>query len=122
MNLKGKKVLITGATGGIGFCLVEKFSSYGCKILATGTNEQKLNNLKEKFKNIYTLKFELDNHEKIEEFVETSSKELDGLDVLINNAVYFDNLSIRLTEEIEKSFKHKFNFYFSYVQQQLRRC
>ena len=100
MNLKGKKVLITGATGGIGFCLVEKFSSYGCKILATGTNEQKLNNLKEKFENIHTLKFKLDNHEKIEEFVETSSKELDGLDVLINNAgITLDNLSIRLTQE-----------------------
>ena len=40
------------------------------------------------------------NHEKIEEFVETSSKELDGLDVLINNAgITLDNLSIRLTEE-----------------------
>ena len=75
MNLKGKKVLITGATGGIGFCLVEKFSSYGCKILATGTNEQKLNNLKEKrFKNIYTLKFELDNHEKLKNLLKPHQK------------------------------------------------
>ena len=42
MNIKNKKVLITGATGGIGNCLVEKFNTLGAKILATGTNEEKL--------------------------------------------------------------------------------
>ena len=41
MNLKSKKVLITGATGGIN-SLVEKFNKYGSSILATGTNEEKL--------------------------------------------------------------------------------
>ena len=46
MNLKNKKVLITGATGGIGQNLVEKFVNLGAKVLATGTNEDKLSNLK----------------------------------------------------------------------------
>ena len=48
MNLKNKKVLITGATGGIGQNLVEKFVNLGAKVLATGTNEDKLSNLKKK--------------------------------------------------------------------------
>ena len=39
MNLKNKKILITGATGGIGNCLVEKFYNFGCSIVASGTNE-----------------------------------------------------------------------------------
>ena len=43
MNLKNKKVLITGATGGIGNSLVKKFESFGSKIIASGTNEEKLN-------------------------------------------------------------------------------
>ena len=43
MNLKNKKVLITGATGGIGNFLVEKFDELGAKVFATGTNEEKLN-------------------------------------------------------------------------------
>ena len=48
MNLKNKKVLITGATGGIGNSLVEKFNSLETIIVATGTNEEKLSNLKKK--------------------------------------------------------------------------
>ena len=46
MNLKSKKILITGATGGIGNHLVKKFVDSECKIFATGTNEEKLNGLK----------------------------------------------------------------------------
>ena len=100
MNLKNKKILITGATGGIGNSLVEKFYNYGSLIVTTGTNEEKLNNLKKKYPNILIEKFKLDEHDKIENFIETTTKKLDGLDVLINNAgITLDNLSIRLTEE-----------------------
>ena len=49
MNLKNKKILITGATGGIGNCLVKKFNELGSTIIATGTNDEKLNNLKKIF-------------------------------------------------------------------------
>ena len=100
INLKNKKVLITGATGGIGKNIVEKFSSLGAKIFASGTNEEKLNNLKKNFPNIEIEKFKLDEHKKIENFIENVSKKLDGLDILINNAgITLDNISIRLTEE-----------------------
>ena len=100
MNLNNKKVLITGATGGIGICLVEKFTNLGSKIVASGTNEEKLSNLKKKFKNIEIMQFKLEAHNKIEEFVEKVDKQLGGLDILINNAgITLDNLSIRLSEE-----------------------
>ena len=100
MNLKDKKILITGATGGIGNSLVEKFEKLGSKILATGTNEEKLTILKKKYPNIIIEKFKLDDHNKIESFIESSNKKLDGLDILVNNAgITLDNLSVRLTEE-----------------------
>jgi len=57
MNLKNKKVLITGATGGIGNSLVDKFYKLESSIIATGTNEEKLNNLKNKYPNIVIEKF-----------------------------------------------------------------
>ena len=100
MNLKNKKVLITGATGGIGNSLVKKFNDLGAKIVATGTNEQKLTNLKNNFPSIKIEKFKLDEHSKIESFIDKIDKELEGLEILINNAgITLDNLSIRLTEE-----------------------
>ncbi len=100
MDLKDKKILITGATGGIGNCLVEKFYNFGSSIVASGTNEEKLNNLKKKFPNIHLEKFKLDEHDKIEQFIENINKKLNGLDILVNNAgITLDNLSIRLSEE-----------------------
>ena len=100
MELKNKKILITGATGGIGNALVNKFNSLGSKIFATGTNEEKLNKLKSKYSEIYVEKFRLDEHDKIENFINKVEKELDGIDVLVNNAgITLDNLSIRLTDD-----------------------
>ena len=100
MNLNKKKVLITGATGGIGNALVDKFSNFGATIFATGTNEDKLKNLKKNYSNINVEKFRLDDHNKIEEFIEMVNETLGGLDILVNNAgITLDNLSIRLTEE-----------------------
>jgi len=100
MNLKNKKVIITGGTGGIGASLVKKFTDNGSIVLATGTKEEKLNNLKNKFSNIHIEKFDLNEHKNIESFIESSSNKLGGLDILINNAgITLDNISIRLTEE-----------------------
>ncbi len=100
MNLKNKKIIITGATGGIGYSLVKKFYEGGSIILATGTNEEKLNKLKSEFKNIEIEKFKLDQHKEIENFIEVTHKKINGLDVLVNNAgITLDNLSIRLTDE-----------------------
>ena len=67
MNLKNKKVLITGATGGIGNSLVKKFTETRIKCFSYGTNQEKLDNLK-KFNNIEIEKFKLDEHQKIESF------------------------------------------------------
>jgi len=100
INLKNKKVLITGATGGIGKALVSKFSSLDSNILATGTKSEKLDLLKKEFPNINILKFDISEHPKIEEFIENVFSQLTGLDVLINNAgVNLDNLSLRMTNE-----------------------
>ncbi len=100
MNLKNKKILITGATGGIGINLVRKFNNFGCIILATGTNDEKLKNLKNEFQNIHIEKFNLQEHEKIEKFIENVDKKLDGLDILVNNAgITLDNLAIRMSYE-----------------------
>ena len=98
MNLENKKIIITGATGGIGHSLVKSLSESGAKILATGTRLEKLEELKSKFKNTDILKFDISKGEEIEEFIENATKQLGGgLDCLINNAgITQDNLAIRM--------------------------
>ena len=100
INFKNKKILITGATGGIGKALVKKFASLEGSVLATGTKIEKLEALKKEFSNINILKFDISDHSKIEEFVENVSSQLNGLDVLVNNAgINVDNLSLRMKDE-----------------------
>ena len=100
INFRNKKILITGATGGIGNALVRKFVSLEGNVLATGTNSEKLDALKKEFPNISVLKFDISNHRKIEEFIENVTSQLVGLDVVVNNAgITMDNLSLRMKEE-----------------------
>ena len=100
INFKDKKILITGATGGIGNALVKKFLSLDGTVLATGTNTEKLDSLKKEFPNISVLKFDISDHSKIEDFIENVSSQLVGLDVLVNNAgITMDNLSLRMKDE-----------------------
>ena len=100
INFKNKKILITGATGGIGMYLVKKFLSLDGNVIATGTNEKKLENLKNEFPNINAIQFDLSNHSEIESFVENAFSKLNGIDVLVNNAgITNDNLSLRMKNE-----------------------
>ena len=104
MSLKNKKVLITGATGGIGGSLVKRFLSLNADVLATGTNSDKLEKLKKDFEKIKIKKFDISSHSEIEKFIDDVSVDLGGLDVLINNAgINRDNLSLRMKDDDGKS-------------------
>jgi len=100
INFTNKKILITGATGGIGYALVKKFVSLQGTVVATGTKTEKLDSLKKEFPNISVIKFDISDHSKIEEFIESASSQLTGLDILVNNAgINMDNLSLRMKDE-----------------------
>ena len=101
IDLKNKNIIVTGASGGIGNSIIEKLNSVGANILASGTRIEKLEDLKNKFKNIKILKFDISQSEKIDMFIENATKELGGsLDCLINNAgITQDNLAIRMSLE-----------------------
>ena len=98
IDLKDKNIIVTGASGGIGNSIIEKLNQAGAKILASGTRIEKLDELKNKFRDLKTLKFDISESNKIEEFVEAATRELGGnLDCVVNNAgVTQDNLAIRM--------------------------
>ncbi|MAH99438.1 MAG: 3-oxoacyl-[acyl-carrier-protein] reductase [Euryarchaeota archaeon] len=101
INLNNSNIILTGATGVIGKSILDKLISAGSNVLATGTNDQKLKNIKDKYKNLKVLKFDISDHKNIDQFVENCSSILSNkIDVLINNAgITQDNLSIRMKEE-----------------------
>ena len=101
INLKNLNVILTGATGVIGNSILNKLIEGGARILATGTNEENLNKIQDKYKSINVLKFDMADHKKIEKFVEDCNKVLSNkIDVLVNNAgITLDNLSIRMKDE-----------------------
>jgi len=100
-DLKDKKIIVTGASGGIGNAIIKKLSEVGANILASGTKIEKLEDLKKNFENIKILRFDISETNKIEEFIENATKELGGsLDCIVNNAgISQDNLAIRMSLE-----------------------
>ncbi len=98
-DLKNKNIIVTGASGGIGNSIVKKLNESGANILASGTRIEKLEELKKDFEKIKTLKFDISESEKIEDFIENATQELGGtLDCIVNNAgITQDNLAIRMS-------------------------
>ena len=98
-NLENKNIIVTGASGGIGNAIIKTLNEAGANILASGTRIEKLEELKNNFKKIKILKFDISQSDKIEEFIENATSELGGsLDGIVNNAgITQDNLAIRMS-------------------------
>ena len=101
IDLANLNVILTGSTGGIGSEILNKLIKCNANVIATGTNEVKLNNLKQNFPNIIIKKFDISNHKLIEGFIDECNSEFNNkIDVLINNAgITKDNLSIRMKDD-----------------------
>ncbi len=101
IDLANINVILTGATGGIGSEILNKLIKCNANVIATGTNEEKLNKLKKNFPNIIIKKFDISNHSLIESFIDECNKDFNNkIDVLINNAgITKDNLSIRMKDD-----------------------
>ena len=99
-NLSGKRVLITGAAGGIGKELSKSFLEVGANIILSGTNTNRLQSLKDDLnQECEVYKCDLKNVDEINDlinFLDGSG----GVDVLINNAGKTeDNLLMRMSDE-----------------------
>ena len=98
INIKNLNILLTGATGAIGGSILDKLYVAGANIIATGTNQEKLDKIKTKYENVIIKKFDISNHDEIEKFVDECNEKLNNkIDILINNAgITNDNLTIRM--------------------------
>jgi len=96
-----KNVLITGATGGIGSAILDIFYNNGFNIIASGTNEDKLNKLQDKYsERIIMIKCDLSDESQINHLVSQAQSSCDGIDILINNAgITKDNVFLRMQKD-----------------------
>lgn len=93
-----KTALITGATSGIGEACARKFAEGGYRLIITGRNEQKLNQLKDELNTeVLTLRYDVRDRMATEAAVKSIPEGWTDIDVLINNA----GLALGLEPEYE---------------------
>ena len=93
-----KTALITGATSGIGEACARKFGEGGYRLIITGRNEQKLNQLKDELDTeVLTLRYDVRDRMATEAAVKSIPEGWTDIDVLINNA----GLALGLEPEYE---------------------
>ena len=101
VNLKGKKVLVTGASGGIGKAIAIELSSNGADLCLTGRNKSELESLQKLIGgNCEIIISDLSKSEGIDELANSAQEKMGQIDILINNAgITRDNLFMRMSEE-----------------------
>ena len=89
-KLKGKRVLITGAAGGIGRCLAGDFAKAGSELILTDVNESALMDAAHEMRGmgvtVHTRVVDIADREQVEALAQWVENDLGGLDILINNA------------------------------------
>jgi short-subunit dehydrogenase len=89
-DLQGRRILITGASSGIGHALAEQAVHNGARVLLTSRSAAKLNQLAQTLASpgaeVFTLAADVTSDRDRQRLVETATERLGGLDVLVNNA------------------------------------
>ena len=79
-----KKIIVTGASRGIGFEMVKLFAEEGHQVLALSRNYEPISSLK--LNNVFGFSFDLRKEEAIQKLTGFIKSEWGQVDVLINNA------------------------------------
>jgi len=85
MELKGKTILITGGTAGIGLEAAKQFLANGARVIITGRNQEKLEAAKKLYPALTAIKSDVANADDAR-LLFKKIEELGGIDILYNNA------------------------------------
>lgn len=100
-DFNGRKVLVTGATGGIGEAIARMLHARGAVVGLHGTREGKLKTIADELgDNCFAFPANLSDREEIKKLAETAENELGGIDILVNNAgITRDGLFVRMSDQ-----------------------
>src|SRR5437867_3525359 len=89
-DLRGRNILITGASRGIGRCLAEKLAPLGVKLTVAARRESALNDLAGRLRSsgatVYAVASDVTLPADRENLLAQAVEKMGGLDVLVNNA------------------------------------
>ena len=93
MSIEGKKIFITGSTGGLGKEIAKEFAKNDCNLFLTGRNNEKLNSLKNELQNDQIkIDFEaadLSDVDDIQKLIDKTKNAFPNIDILVNCAGIF---------------------------------
>ncbi|HHB83846.1 MAG TPA: 3-oxoacyl-[acyl-carrier-protein] reductase [Devosia sp.] len=100
-DLSGKRALITGASGGIGWQIAKTLSAAGAEVALSGTRVGRLEDLAGEISGkTHILPCNLSDLIEVDRLVPRAIEAMGGVDILINNAgMTRDNLFMRMKDE-----------------------
>ncbi|MCL6229523.1 3-oxoacyl-[acyl-carrier-protein] reductase [Bartonella bilalgolemii] len=100
-KLTGRKALVTGASGDIGEAIARALHAQGVIIGLHGTREERLKKVAlDLGKDVFIFPANLSDRDAIRQLAETVEKEMNGVDILINNAgITRDGLFVRMQDQ-----------------------
>ena len=101
MNNNSKKVFITGASGGIGSAICEKFKNKNYSLVLTATTNEKISKLKNTYgSDNWYYQIDLSDFENLQTKLDIISSEHKDISVIVNNAgLTHDSLIFRMKSD-----------------------
>lgn len=103
MYLQDKRILLTGATGGLGQALAMQLAEKGAELTLIGRDEAKLEQLRSHLEKmgsrVYSIAMDLSAEAAIPCAVKTARRQMGSIDILINNAGVLDFIKLEQQDD-----------------------
>ena len=86
MDLKGKKVIVTGGVGGLGRAMVDKLVSGGAAVTVFDINPREFDNLKQAHATVHCVECDVSDYDQVLKATTDYHENFGAADVVINNA------------------------------------
>ena len=112
LNLKNKKVLVTGSSHGIGLEIAKCLSNEGCVVAINGRNKRKLFKASKLVSKSFPIQGDVTNRKSAKKVIDKTAKNLGSIDILVCNVG--SGKSEKTGEESYDEWEKIFNANFSF--------